>query len=182
LFFALSSTYEEKQFSQTFLFVQQAQKLCIFLVLKSNLYLTKKKGLDTDFHNIEVPFPSVTVCPDIAYNEEVLNQTAFNFLDEGSSEGIDQIIGFLKSLPIMSYDRMEQVFDALQNVSNPDKFNDRDLRALIFEIGIKCNDLFSMCYFKGEEVACCDYFYPLYNEQGFCYAFNPRYHSSIEQE
>jgi acid-sensing ion channel, other len=131
---------------------------------------------------IEVPFPSVTVCPDIAYNEEVINQTAFNFLGEGNMEGIDQIILLLKTLPQMSYDTMLNVYQALQNVSDITSFNKQDLRALIFEIGIKCKELFSMCYFKGEEVPCCDHFYPLYNEQGFCYAFNPRYHSSIQEE
>lgn len=117
----------------------------------------------------------------MAYSEEVINQTAFNFLSEGM-EGVDQIMGLLKTLTQMSYENMPKIHDAIQNVSDTSKLDTADLREIIYEIGTKCNDLFSMCYFKGEEVACCDYFKPLISEQGFCYAFNPRYYSTGQEE
>lgn len=138
--------------------------------------------MDTDFHNQKVPFPTVTVCPNEPYSDEAVNQTAFKILGEGEEVESDAVIALLQSLPRLSYGNIAFVMEALQNVSKTDELNKFNLRALVFEIGIKCNELFVMCNFKDEDISCCDYFMPVFTEHGFCYAFNARYYSSIESE
>lgn len=137
--------------------------------------------MDTDFHNQKVPFPSVTLCPNEPFSEEAVNQTVFKMLGE-SEENLDEIIALLQTLPKLSYGHIALVVDALQNVSQTDELNKFNLRALVFEIGMKCSELFVMCNFKDEDISCCDYFMPVFTEHGFCYAFNARYYSTIEGE
>lgn len=56
------------------------------------------------------------------------------------------------------------------------------LRHLAFKVAMKYSDLFYSCRFLGEDSSCCETFLPLYTEQGFCYAFNPRYIGSEADE
>lgn len=47
---------------------------------------------------------------------------------------------------------------------------------------IFCNDTFDTCKYRDEEIKCCEHFYPIYSEHGFCYAFNPRYIDAYDSE
>lgn len=38
----------------------------------------------------------------------------------------------------------------------------------------KCEDIFTECSFKSYNISCCDHFFPVFTEIGFCYAFNSR--------
>lgn len=43
------------------------------------------------------------------------------------------------------------------------------------QVSVFCNETFDVCKYRDEEIRCCDHFYPVYSEHGFCFAFNPRF-------
>lgn len=155
-----------------------------------------RTGLDTDFHNQQVFFPTVTVCPFNAYSPNFLNETA-NFSlarnesetesdnagDEDSSNNNDNYYQqVLKALPALSYDTFASIHEAARNLSQKVEMRDKNLRQLAFQVGIKCDELLEICKYKDEEIACCEYFMPLYSEHGLCYSFNTRYYSTADNE
>lgn len=137
--------------------------------------------MDTDFHNQVVYFPSVTICPVVAYNANLLNETA---LTEGDDQEIsEEFISVLQSLPKLTYATFGRAYEAVLNMSSEaDTKKEYNLRQLAFKYGIVCEDLFEFCKYKDEDVSCCDYFFPLYTEQGFCYSFNSPYYGSPAAE
>lgn len=139
-------------------------------------------GLDTDFHNQQVLFPTVTICPLTAYDLEWVNETAAKIFPD-DDDSFDEFMPVLKSLPRLSYETMGKTYEAVLNMSRGDlNLGEDNLRQLAFKVGVKCEDLLEICKYKDDEIACCEYFYPLYSEHGLCYSFNSRYHGTPENE
>lgn len=177
-----------------------------------NFYLISfslfRLGLDTDFQNQQVFFPTVTVCPINAFSPSFLNDTTSSssdatllarndsestggdYNDESVDDGVvgdasnseDYYLRFLKALPALSYDTLGTINETLRNVSQREEVRGKNLRQLAFKVGIKCDELFEICKYKDEEITCCEYFMPLYSEQGLCYSFNSRYYSTPDNE
>lgn len=143
-------------------------------------------GLDTDFHNQVVYFPSVTICPVIAYNANLLNETAMKESegeDDDEQQFLEEFIPVLKSLPKLTYDTFGKTYEAMLNMSTSvDADKVQNLRQLAFKYGIACEELLELCKYKDEDIPCCDYFFPLYTEQGLCYSFNSPYYGAPEEE
>jgi amiloride-sensitive sodium channel len=60
-------------------------------------------GLDTDFHNQQLDFPTVTVCPLEPFNATFVNDTAYGSI--GSYEATSHLnIPMLQALAKLSYD------------------------------------------------------------------------------
>lgn len=138
-------------------------------------------GLDTDFHNQQVLFPTVTVCPIESFDLELVNETAHSNLDS-SKDNYDEYIPILKLLPQMAYGKFRSMSRALLNMSTELNVKNKNLRQLTFKVAVKCQELFSMCKYKDEEIPCCEYFHPVYTENGFCFSFNARYFGSDDEE
>lgn len=142
-------------------------------------------GLDTDFHNLELDFPTVTICPVDPFDVEKLNETAFvtlaNYVDN-----YEEYVPLLEMLPKFSYETLDMMYEiVLSMTAKLDNIHkDKTLRQLAFDVAMECEDLFYACSYRGEVISCCDnlYFTPLYSERGFCYSFNARYRSSPDQE
>lgn len=83
-----------------------------------------------------------------------------------SYDNIDSLQGILNNMKVK-----------MDNVDNVD-----NLRQLAFKVAIKCEDLFEICKFRGEEITCCEYFTAIYTERGFCFAFNARYVGTSDEE
>lgn len=63
-------------------------------------------GLDTDFHNQQVLFPSVTVCPQSSFDPASVNETAQkNMPNDG--DNFEELVPVLQSLPQMTYLSLE---------------------------------------------------------------------------
>lgn len=156
-------------------------------------------GLDTDFHNQQVFFPTVTVCPNNAYSPNFSNETATTLArnenetesggentEDGEDNGVnnneDYYQQVLKALPALSYDTFGSIHEAALNLSQKVEMRDKNLRQLAFQVGIKCDELLEICKYKDEEITCCEYFMPLYSEHGLCYSFNTRYYSTADNE
>lgn len=60
-------------------------------------------GLDTDFHNQKLEFPTVSVCPLHPFDEEKVNATAFSTFETDNTE---TFISLLEMLPGFSYEKI----------------------------------------------------------------------------
>ena len=130
-------------------------------------------GLDPDFHKSVIDFPTISICPVIAFDESSVNETAQEF------GGTLRFQDFLKDLPSLSFESFSNSYEAF----DVETVNfDENLRELAFKVAVKCNDVFKVCKYRNQEVNCCKVFRPFYTEHGFCYAFNGKYISSARRE
>ncbi|KAJ1532259.1 hypothetical protein ONE63_000875 [Megalurothrips usitatus] len=114
-------------------------------------------GLDTDFHNWDVPFPAVTV--------------VWKDADEEKRAYYD---GFLTALANISYDSLA----ALQPYVDDATLPQTDLKQIVYEVVSRCHVLVE-CAWKGDmELDCCPFFTPIFTENGFCYTFNMRFNET----
>lgn len=147
-------------------------------------HLNDDLGLDTEFRNTELEFPTVTVCPLEPYNSDIINDTAFRTLAR-YEDFYTEYIPLLEMLPQISYDNLNVIWKIISESEVLRKWsseNKNNLRQLIFKVGIKCKELLNHCVFLGEIFECCDHFTQLLTERGFCYAFNARYISKEDDE
>jgi acid-sensing ion channel, other len=122
-------------------------------------------GLDTEFEYNQMEFPTVTVCPVDFLNQG--NETLFSYGDDNSDD-YSQHIEILMSSAI--HDEYEK--DNGQTT----------LRQVVFNLAISCEEFLYDCTFRGFKISCCHHFQPVYNERGFCYAFNARYVGAASNE
>jgi acid-sensing ion channel, other len=107
-------------------------------------------------------FPTVTVCPLDPFATDG-NQT-YDYDD--SKDQYLQLIETLKSEIISEeYERNN---------------GQSSLREVVFNIAIKCEELFNDCKFRGNDIPCCNIFKPIYSERGFCFSFNAQYFGNNE--
>ncbi|CRK90740.1 CLUMA_CG004432, isoform A [Clunio marinus] len=138
-------------------------------------------GLDTDFHNQQVIFPTVTICPMASHDSEAVNETASEIID-ADDETFGEFIPVLEALPRLTFDTFAKTYEAVFNMSDEVDLTKISLRQLAFKVPVKCEDLLEICKYKDEEISCCEYFLPIYSEHGFCYSFNTRYYGTSMEE
>lgn len=89
---------------------------------------------------------------------------------------------FLERLPRLSYRTVSFFNEALANVSGEEVVKKANLRELAFLTAITCNNTFTSCKYKDEDIDCCEYFQPMFSENGFCYVFNGKYKDTVNKE
>jgi amiloride-sensitive sodium channel len=112
----------------------------------------------------------------------------FEAFARNDSAIFEDFLPVLKAIPKLSYETFASMYEAVLNMTSEsgadeDKMKQlKNLRQLAFKVGIKCDELLEICKYKDEEITCCEYFMPLYSEQGLCYSFNAHYYSTVETE
>ncbi|CAH1155369.1 unnamed protein product [Phaedon cochleariae] len=129
-------------------------------------------GLDTDFHNWEVPFPAITLCQE----EPTSNQKIEEYIQKQSvrNGSDDNQIEFFKDLTKLSYDSWAR-FTTKYSTQGYIDFN-TNLKDLVFNLTYKCEETFESCTWKSYPYNCCEGFFPVFTENGFCYTFNSRHY------
>uniref|UniRef100_A0A182J395 Uncharacterized protein n=1 Tax=Anopheles atroparvus TaxID=41427 RepID=A0A182J395_ANOAO len=138
-------------------------------------------GLDTDFHNQQVIFPTVLVCPTAPYDDEAVRKVAYQVLG-GYEQGSEVYEPFLKLMTQLSYANIREVAAMLGDMPSSPALRTANLRDLVFRVAVRCNDTFAVCRYKDEDIDCCEMFKPMYTEHGFCFAFNARYTNNVQVE
>ncbi|XP_039442696.1 pickpocket protein 28-like [Culex pipiens pallens] len=114
-----------------------------------------------------IPFPSVTICPEIKVKMDRLNFTQiYSEVIEGTlKEQMDgERVGKLLA--------MLQVCDfVLYEVFTNETFDD-DCVKLLQQMKIPQNEVFLYCQWRDENVDCSEKFRPTLTEKGICYTFN----------
>lgn len=122
----------------------------MFNLYNTLIFLIIYLGLDTDFHNQQVFFPTVTVCPINSFSPSPSNETttssseatllarnesesAGGDYNEESSDGGDDgeekgksnsegyYLRFLKALPALSYETLGTIHETLDKINNSQK-------------------------------------------------------------
>lgn len=154
----------------------------LFIARLSSSPLMDDLGLDTDFHNQELEFPTVSICPVEPFDAEKVNETVYRTLVD-YEDAFGELVPLVELLPALSYENMDEAYEIFRGITvKLDSVHKTSLRKLAFKVAMKCEDLLYKCFFRGEEIPCCEYFQPIYTERGFCYSFNARYISPEEDE
>ncbi|KAI5631548.1 amiloride-sensitive sodium channel domain-containing protein [Phthorimaea operculella] len=145
---------------------------CIIIVSLWEKFQTNPTitGLDTDFHNWDVPFPAVTICDLNPVDEELLQEYMEKTWPDGAP---DNAAGMLRWLATLSY---QSIAEAAKNFASDFASGpNTDPKEAVFSIVRRCESLFYDCEWKGDSEECCDLLIPVFTEMGFCYAFNSRH-------
>ncbi|XP_049865918.1 pickpocket protein 28-like isoform X2 [Pectinophora gossypiella] len=154
---------------------------CIIIVSLWEKFQTNPTitGLDTDFHNWDVPFPAVTICDMNPVDDELLQEYIERTWGSNPPARAADMLRWLTTLSYQSIAEQAPEFvtdnDLLavgENEAGEPKLNPRDA---VFSIVRRCETLFYDCEWKGDSEECCDLLVPVFTEMGFCYAFNSRH-------
>ncbi|KAL4703487.1 hypothetical protein ACJJTC_014357 [Scirpophaga incertulas] len=154
---------------------------CIIIVSLWEKFQTNPTitGLDTDFHNWDVPFPAVTMCDLNPVDEELLESYIESVWGTDPPERAEAMLRWLATLSYQSI--AEQASQFVSDLSLMDQgkteppaplLNPKDA---VFSVVRRCDALFYDCELKGDSEECCDLLVPVFTEMGFCYAFNSRH-------
>ncbi|XP_055838345.1 sodium channel protein Nach [Episyrphus balteatus] len=138
-------------------------------------------GLDTDYQNQKVIFPSTVVCPETAFDRKKAYDVAYRSLAAYDHNMARQIAPFLELLTSLSFENIQAAYDMSQMFTSTN-IDDRSLRAWAFQVHTGCEDTLVECKYRDEKIKCCSHFDPIYTEHGFCYAFNSRFISTADSD
>lgn len=134
-------------------------------------------GLDTDFHDPVLNFPSVTVCPLEPYDINKVNITTEYYF----GEAYDVSWVLLENVTRLSYDNLKEFSDLYEkNKKISLDWNLKSLREWAFLVAVGIDEVFDSCQFRGEFKDCKEIFRPIYSERGFCFGLNSRYYGEFE--
>ncbi|XP_075213735.1 sodium channel protein Nach-like [Lycorma delicatula] len=126
-------------------------------------------GLDTDFHNWDVPFPAITLCPSNSVNETQLDEYVRKQWGEDlPEEKMNYYKEYIAQIVLLSYNNFQNIDKFVGDKSLPQD----NFKQILSEVRISCDDLAYDCEWKDMEFSCCDAFLPIRTENGFCYSFN----------
>ncbi|BES90503.1 pickpocket 23 short form [Nesidiocoris tenuis] len=128
-------------------------------------------GLDTDFHNWNVPFPGITLCLTTPFSEkrflDHVNRPGNNYSNKTKKD----LHEFVKVMSWLSYDQMHYLKKYIDN-GNINAYSKTNYRQLMLELAFRCEEFMGNCTFKQEEIPCCEAFRPTFTEHGLCFSFN----------
>ncbi|XP_073973573.1 amiloride-sensitive sodium channel pickpocket 23 isoform X2 [Rhodnius prolixus] len=127
-------------------------------------------GLDTDFHNWDVPFPGVTVCPKNRASDKLIKayiekRWTTSDLSEEKKKFYYDYINLISNL---TYSNLKEI----DKFKNDKTLPQENLRSVLLAVVMRCGDLINNCEWKGRKYDCCSGFLPTFTEHGFCYSFN----------
>ncbi|XP_071050746.1 sodium channel protein Nach [Onthophagus taurus] len=129
-------------------------------------------GLDTDFHDWEVAFPAITVCPSAPIDIEAIT----NYIKTYETAKVS-LYFFSKTKKTVSVTKYElKMFDDEFYTGDIFISDSMDLRDFAMQFVKSCENVFTECIWKSESYVCCDGFFPIFTEIGFCYTFNSRHY------
>ncbi|XP_045764971.1 sodium channel protein Nach-like isoform X1 [Maniola jurtina] len=151
---------------------------CIIIVSLWEKFQTNPTitGLDTDFHNWDVPFPAVTLCDQNPVDEELLQEYIAKIWESDPPSKAPDMLRWLATLSYESIASRTSEFvsdhDLIENDLTEPFLQPKDA---VFSIVRHCETLFYDCEWKGDPEECCALLVPVFTEMGFCYAFNSRH-------
>ncbi|XP_013178118.1 PREDICTED: sodium channel protein Nach-like isoform X2 [Papilio xuthus] len=154
---------------------------CIIIVSLWEKFQTNPTitGLDTDFHNWDVPFPAVTICDKNPLDEELLQEYIDKVWPAGAPANATRMLQWLATLSFRSIEESATTFitqhDLVGHTANDAPAPALDPKEAVFSIVQRCEAAFYDCEWKGDSEECCDFLVPVFTEMGFCYAYNSRH-------
>ncbi|XP_065206845.1 pickpocket protein 28-like [Planococcus citri] len=129
-------------------------------------------GLDTDFHKWDMPFPAVTLCPQNPADPQLVRDYISNRWGNVTEDRFEFYQTYLTRIANISYDTL----DTMKEYSGEVDLYKDDLRDILTNVVIPCQDLITDCEWKSDPYECCSVFYPVLTDHGFCYTFNSKHY------
>ncbi|XP_039493847.1 pickpocket protein 19 isoform X2 [Drosophila santomea] len=124
-----------------------------------------------------IPFPSIGFCPRNRLNWRALeNEAVHHFLGANvSAAQKDVFVKFFTAAGDPHLSRLNEMSNFFMNKTLTDELHmldHLDLREVYKFIQFKCQDLFHICRWRGNEVNCCEVIEYQFTEAGLCFVFN----------
>ncbi|CAG9560390.1 unnamed protein product [Danaus chrysippus] len=154
---------------------------CIIIVSLWEKFQTNPTitGLDTDFHNWDVPFPAVTICDIAPVDDDLLQEYVEKLWGDEPPENATDMLRWLATLSYKTIASQASQFVNNRNLVGGTEFDIPEPalkpKDAVFSIVRHCDTIFYDCEWKGDSEECCDLLVPVFTEMGFCYAFNSRH-------
>ncbi|XP_063230876.1 sodium channel protein Nach-like [Bacillus rossius redtenbacheri] len=126
-------------------------------------------GLDTDFHNWDVMFPAVWLCPLDSFNESQADKFIHTMWPETEEES-KKYRHVAQVLANLSFTNLYSIRDVPPDVATKKK----EMKRLLKQVVYRCEDLLTDCTFANLGFDCCSLWQAVHTEVGHCYAFNSR--------
>lgn len=93
-------------------------------------------GLDTDFHNQQVIFPTIALCPVVPYDENRTREVAFGTLAFYEEDRADRMEPILKALTDLTYANVARLVELRQQLGDDEarSFLSNSLRTWVFMV------------------------------------------------
>nr|CAH7763692.1 unnamed protein product [Callosobruchus chinensis] len=130
-------------------------------------------GLDTDFHNWDVPFPAITLCQEVPTDADKIN--SYLEMMYGRNDSSPEEIQMYMDIARITLPTLNEFF----TIYRKDEYRalgDMDMKTLVYNITFNCTEMFSSCTFKSLQKDCCEMFVPTFTEYGICFVFNSQHH------
>ncbi|XP_034244838.1 sodium channel protein Nach-like [Thrips palmi] len=128
-------------------------------------------GLDSDYHNWDVPFPALTMCQKDPANESLIAEYVNQKWPDAEDDKKEYYSQFLAALANVSYEGLPSLLPFVQDAELPQT----GLREMAFAVFSQCH-VFTQCAYKqsleDDAKDCCSFLHPIFTENGFCYSFN----------
>lgn len=110
-------------------------------------------GLDTDFHNQQVIFPTIALCPVVPYDENRTREVAFGTLAFYEEDRADRMEPILKALTELTYANVARLVELRQQLGDDEarSFLSNSLRTWVFMV---------ICWFKFMQTSFNRIFFP----------------------
>ncbi|XP_017488629.1 PREDICTED: sodium channel protein Nach-like [Rhagoletis zephyria] len=138
-------------------------------------------GLDTDFHNQNVVFPTTIVCPEIPFDHDKAYDFAYRTLSNYDHPTATMIAPFLELLTSLNFDNINEA-NALAQAIPENVLKEMNLREAAFKARVSCESTLTECKYRDEPIPCCTHFDTVYTEHGMCFAFNSRFKSETKED
>lgn len=126
----------------------------------------------------EIPFPSVTICPESKFRKEYTN-----YMDLMKLE--------ISALTLEQQSNLDAIFQVCKvnqqtNRTQSPTMNANSMHKIFHHIGIPFSNTFRNCKWRGTTERCEDLFHELITDDGLCYTFNMQnyqdlYHKEIDE-
>ena len=109
-----------------------------------------------------IPFPAVTICPELKFKHEL-----FNFTDFHEGKTLKQI-------------RLENALHSICPLTSTSKYtSDINVTDDLRSIAIPFNEVFTSCLYQSTTIYCHKIFYEVITDEGICYSFNMLNHKDM---
>lgn len=127
----------------------------------------------TIFPVAEIPYPSITICPNNRLHAQRCSEAEKKFLPNASQQDVNIFNYLLLGLNNIEFGAFDEFEEEIFKISSLE-LDGINLTALFESTMLTCEEIFTgKCWWRNKYYNCCDDFFQLQkSEYGICFSFN----------